>query len=121
MRRPSGRGTFRSICPRVSSMRRPNGTPAGHAVSHARQPRHRSMWRTKFSVRPMRPSDTARIRYTRPRGESISWPSTRYVGHWGRQMPQCTQSRMPSQSGGSLPSKAPTGRGTACAVSGPAA
>src|SRR5688500_16917448 len=28
----------------------------------------------------------------RPRGESASTPSTRYVGHAGRQSPQCTQS-----------------------------
>ena len=26
----------------------------------------------------------------RPRGESISVPSTRYVGHWSRHSPQCT-------------------------------
>src|SRR3989337_479119 len=49
----------------------------------------------------------------RPRVESMSSPSTRYVGPWGRQMPQWTQARIPSMSGGSLRSKAPS-RPAAC-------
>src|SRR5262245_21977908 len=36
----------------------------------------------------------------RPRGESISSPKSRYVGHVGRQKPQWTQSSMSAGSGG---------------------
>src|SRR3954447_12548313 len=39
----------------------------------------------------------------RPRGESISVPSTLYVGQWFRQSPQCTQVESSSQLGWSLP------------------
>src|SRR6266545_1934289 len=43
----------------------------------------------------------------RPRGESASWPQSRYVGHAGRQNPQCTQSSTRSRDGGSWSSKIP--------------
>ena len=61
----------------------------GHAVTQPRQPRQRSMCGcASASVRS--PSSTSFISTMRPRGESISSPSTWYVGHAGRQKPQCT-------------------------------
>ncbi len=42
----------------------------------------------------MIPSSTPFIKSMRPRGESISSPQELYVGHAGRQNPQCTQSEI---------------------------
>src|SRR5215203_6806868 len=42
----------------------------------------------------------------RPRGESISSPKSTYVGHVGRQKPQCTHSSIRALSGGWWSSKA---------------
>src|SRR6478752_8958814 len=39
----------------------------------------------------------------RPRGESISMPSTLYVGQWFRHSPQCTHVESSSQLGWSFP------------------
>src|SRR5687767_11293939 len=39
------------------------------------------------------------MRWIRPRGESVSCPHKRYVGHVGRQKPQCTQSSRRSRPG----------------------
>src|SRR5437588_3635747 len=39
----------------------------------------------------------------RPRGESISMPSTLYVGQWFKHSPQCTQVESNSQLGWSFP------------------
>ena len=76
---------------RASSSRVPYSTPDGHTGSHARQPRHRSMWTWKASDSgSRRPSTTACMRCSRPLGESFSSPRRLYVGHAGRQKPQCT-------------------------------
>ena len=56
---------------------RPNGTLDGHAVSQARHCRQRSRWLTSDGVGSTWPSATARIRWMRPRGESVSMPSCR--------------------------------------------
>ncbi len=58
----------------------PYGTPDGQTVSQARQPRQRSRWATVESVRLMRPSASDLINKIRPRGESISVPSSEKVG-----------------------------------------
>src|SRR5688572_24859537 len=42
----------------------------------------------------------------RPRGESISSPHSRYVGHVGRQNPQCTHLSMSAGDGASAPANA---------------
>jgi hypothetical protein len=42
----------------------------------------------------MIPSSTPFIKSMRPRGESISSPHELYVGHAGKQNPQCTQSEI---------------------------
>ncbi len=82
---------------RVASSRCPYGTPDGHAVSHARQPRHRSMCsRRSGSLGASFPSTSARIRTIRPRGESFSSSRARYVGHACRQNPQCTHASSPA-------------------------
>ncbi len=47
---------------------------------------------TKLELAVERPSRRSFIRWMRPRGESVSCPHRRYVGHVGRQKPQCTQS-----------------------------
>ena len=65
-------------------------TPDGHAVTQPRQPRQRSMCGSASSS-GRSPSSTPFMSTMRPRGESISSPSTRYVGQAGRQNPQCTQ------------------------------
>src|SRR5439155_10732469 len=49
------------------------------------------MWSANSALSgPVRPSHAARMRRIRPRGESISTPSTAYVGQLGRQKPQWT-------------------------------
>ena len=56
------------------------------------------------------PSTCCFIRWIRPRGESISSPHSTYVGHVGRQNPQCTQCRSARASGPSSdPSHEPAG------------
>jgi len=47
----------------------------------------------------MRPSSSARKRSIRPRGESGSSPQDTYVGQWGRQNPQWTQSSAGDRAG----------------------
>ena len=75
----------------VSSIRWPNGTPDGQAVS---QPRH---WTQVAIERRNAPSISApshctwRMAAIRPRGDSASSPVTRYVGQCGRHSPQATQ------------------------------
>ena len=56
------------------------------------QPRQRSKCSTTVRFSAIVPSSRASIRWMRPRGESISSLQSRYVGHVGRQKPQCTQS-----------------------------
>ena len=51
------RKSFRAAC-----MMKPYSTPDGHAVSHARQTIHASMWRVYDSFGSRRPSATARMR-----------------------------------------------------------
>ncbi len=64
---------------REASIRRPNGTADGHAVSQARHP-------TQVSIMSMNespagaPSSTSRMAAMRPRGERDSSPVTRKVG-----------------------------------------
>src|SRR5688500_9297141 len=74
----------------------PYGTPAGHTVSQARQSRQSDRWSTVESVSPMRPSARDLMRKMRPRGESISVPSSEKVGHEARHRPQCTHELTPS-------------------------
>ena len=69
-------------------------TPDGHAVTHAMQPRQLSHALTCAGVIGPSSSWPARMSRMRPRGESISSPHSTYVGHVGRQKPQCTQSSM---------------------------
>src|SRR3954468_83789 len=87
-----------STCARVASMSLSYCTPEGHAVTHAMHPRHWSKCCTIASSSGS-PSTSCRIRWMRPRGESISSPQSRYVGQDGRQKPQCTQSATSCGSG----------------------
>jgi hypothetical protein len=60
---------------RARSRRYPYSTPDGQTVSQARHPRHRSRWSWKAGAAgSSRPSATARMRWSRPRGESASSP-----------------------------------------------
>ena len=59
-------------------------------------PRQRSKCSTTVSVSSIDPSTRPLIRWMRPRGESISSCHRVYVGHEGRQKPQCTQSAISS-------------------------
>ena len=61
------------------------------------QPRHASKCATTAASSAMTPSCTPFIRSMRPRGESISSPHDTYVGHAGKQNPQCTQSLIRSR------------------------
>ena len=89
VRNPEGRCS--ATVSRASSSSVPYSTPEGHTGSHARHPRHRSMCVPNASEPgSSRPSTTARMRCRRPRGESASSPRRLYVGHAGRQNPQCT-------------------------------
>ena len=69
----------RRVCSRPASRSLPNLTPAGQAVSHARQPRQRSSC-ASISAGCRRPLATSFIRWMRPRGEADSRPVSRYVG-----------------------------------------
>ena len=77
-------------------MSRPYGTPAGQTVSHARQSRQSDRCRTVESLSDMRPSASDLTMKIRPRGESISVPSSENVGQEARQRPQCTHWFTPS-------------------------
>jgi len=77
-------------------MSRPYGTPAGHTVSQARQSRHSERWRTVESLSDIRPSASDLMMKMRPRGESISVPSSENVGQYARQSPQWTHWLTPS-------------------------
>src|SRR6266851_4555061 len=72
---------------RAPSMIRPNGTPDGHAVSQARQTRHASRCPASASAGGPSVDTIWRMSCTRPRGESASSSSTRYVGQSLRQRP----------------------------------
>ena len=74
------------------------------------QPRQRSKCPTTVGSSPIVPSSFASISWIRPRGESISSCQRTYVGHVGRQKPQCTQSRVSSRSIGE---DSPSGRSCA--------
>ncbi len=80
-----------SVHPRAASISWSYWTPDGQAVMQAMQPRHRSKCVAAAWVSGA-PSRTCVTRWIRPRGESISSPHSWYVGHVGRQKPQCTQS-----------------------------
>ena len=70
----------------------------GHAVTHAMQPRQRSMCSTTDALAVMVPSASPRMSQMRPRGRSASiWPSGPYVGHVGRRS-QWVQASMSSRS-----------------------
>ena len=87
---------------RAASMSFPNDTPEGQAVSQARQSRHLAMWSANAGLSASRrSSQTFFMSRIRPRGESISTPSSAKVGHVGRQSPQWTQREMSSGSGAS--------------------
>ena len=103
-------------------MMRPYGTDDGHAVSQARHCRHRSRCESSRSVGSTLPSTTLRIRCSRPRGDSSSWPVAMYVGQAGRQKPQWMQFWRSLSAGASGP-KNPLARGTsgdAAALTAPA-
>src|SRR5438034_7496777 len=68
-------------------MNGPNGTPEGHAVSHARHTRHASRWPASTSGGGPSTETIWRMSWIRPRGESASSPRTRYVGQSLRQRP----------------------------------
>ena len=70
------------------------------------QPRQLSKWPTIVSDRTLSSCSPSLMSTMRPRGESISSFQSTYVGHVGRQKPQCTQSSMRSISGGLWVSKA---------------
>src|SRR5699024_6052739 len=77
---------------RACSSRRPKFTPDGQAVSHARQPRQRSMDSFTSSLGSITPSTTPFIRAIRPLGEcTSSLPVSTYVGQLGKQNPQRVQ------------------------------
>lgn len=63
----------------------PYGTPTGHAVSQARQPKHRSIGSAKSFWKSIFPSAAIFTRLIRPRGEADSTPIDSYVGHAGKQ------------------------------------
>ena len=68
-------GCASSNTSRLASSSCPYSTPAGHTCSHARHPRQRSICvANAFDVFSSRPSATARIKYSRPRGPSFSFP-----------------------------------------------
>ncbi len=80
-----------AVC-RANSRSVPYSTPDGQTGSQARHPRQRSICvRNASDAGSSRPSTTAFMRWSRPRGESASSPSRTYVGHAGRQKPQWTQ------------------------------
>lgn len=86
-----------AIVARVASRRSPNGTPDGHAVSHARHPRHRSRCvPISASSSGTSPSRSRRMSTRRPRGLSFSSSRFTYVGQACRQNPQCTQASSPA-------------------------
>ena len=91
----------------MASINRSYCTPDGHAVTHAMHPKHVSMCRTKPSESAASPSRPTRIRWMRPRGESISLCQRTYVGLAGKQKPQWTQSATRSREGGCWESKIP--------------
>lgn len=78
-----GRDIVRAL--RASSIKSPKETTLGQAVSHALQSRHDSMCAWYVPDAGIAPSATARIICVRPRGESISVPTTTFLGHVGTQ------------------------------------
>ena len=72
----------------VANARRARGN-----ARHAAQTRI-DVARRRASSSGMIPSSTPFIKSMRPRGESISSPHETYVGHAGKQNPQCTQSEI---------------------------
>ena len=98
-RSPRPRWAIRSTSGRAASSSESYCTPDGHAVTHAMHPRQVSMWATKLPGLDSRLSRCCRIRWIRPRGESVSCPQSKYVGQVGRQKPQCTQSSRRSRTG----------------------
>src|SRR5206468_886222 len=95
-RRGSAPGCWRSISTLAASISRPYGTPAGQTVSHARQSRQSKRCFATESLSDMRPSASDLIVKMRPRGESISVPSSEKVGQYARQSPQWTHWLTPS-------------------------
>ena len=89
---------WRASDDRVSSISRPNCTPEGHAVSHARHITQRSRNSTAAASTGRASSSMARISEMRPRGEAVSSPVARYVGQCGRQRPHDTQATSRSSS-----------------------
>ena len=71
------RASERSICGRTRSISLSYCTPDGHAVTHAMQPRQRSMCVTISGEISSPSSWPTRISTIRPRGESISSSKTR--------------------------------------------
>ena len=83
---------------RVPSIRWPNGTALGQAVSQPRHCTHVSIERTRSSVTGAPSFCTARISAIRPRGDSVSRPVITNVGQCGRHSPQETQATSSSSS-----------------------
>src|SRR2546428_5767644 len=100
-KRRLGGGPWRRSWARVASRSEPKRTPEGHAVSHARQPRQRSMWRGGGSVRGRRSPPPAPLPKNRPPRGALSPPPTPAVGHPGRA----------EAAPGTLPDSPPSGGG----------
>src|SRR2546428_13463198 len=82
-KRRLGGGPWRRSWARVASRSEPKRTPEGHAVSHARQPRQRSMWRGEGSARGGRPPPPAPLRKNTARRGAPSSPPPPCPGHHG--------------------------------------
>ena len=81
-----------AIATRNGSINLPYCTPDGHAVSHARQSRHNSRWRSTRGVE-LQPAVRHRAhQINAPAGTSFSSPVSTYVGHADVQSPQWMQS-----------------------------
>ena len=85
-----GAGTCASASARDPSITSPNGTIDGQAVSHALHCRQRDMMSANRSSTGAPPNATALIAVRRPRGDAVSSPVIRNVGHTGRHSPHVT-------------------------------
>ena len=87
-----GRACARSTC--GARVARSAGRTARRTGTRSRTPCSRGSGRSASTIAgdSSPPRGRARMSTMRPRGESISSPHSTYVGHVGRQKPQCTQS-----------------------------
>jgi len=71
-RQESGAAPRSTASARACSMIRPKGTPDGQTASQFRHCRQESRWPSAFGVGSITPSEIARIKYSLPRGDSVS-------------------------------------------------